>query len=270
MTSIVRSALDFFIVIFVTLCILGIFVSDIFIFRAQPATYTDNDISNLIKLTTADGTKISAIYYPNPKAKYTVLVSHGNAEDVGTTREFAKLLVKQGFAVLVYDYYGYGTSEGKPTESNSYIAATTAYNYLVKDKKIPSRSIISYGHSLGSALATYIAEQNPVGGLILEGAFTSTFRVVTIIKILPFDKFNTLARIKKIDIPKLFIHGTADNVVPFWHGEKLFNYANEPKDNLWVENASHVNVKYVAPKEYWQKWHKLVKEMEDFHYTVTK
>ncbi len=266
MTTIARSALDFFIVFFVTLCVLGIFVSDVFIFRSKPATYNDDNIANLEKLTTKDGTKISAIYYDNPKAKYTILVSHGNAEDIGTSQDFAKMLVKQGFSALVYDYYGYGTSEGKPSESNSYLAVKAAYNFLVKDKKVPSRSIIAYGHSLGSALATYIASNEPIGGLILEGAFTSTFRVVTIVRILPFDKFNTIGRIGDITIPKLFIHGTADVVVPFWHGEKLFESAVTPKDNLWVVDASHTNVKFVAPTEYWQKWHKLVKEMESFQY----
>ena len=266
MTTLVRSALDFFIVFFVTLCVLGIFVSDVFIFRAKPATYSDKNMQNLIKLTTEDGTKLSAIYYDNPKAKYTVLVSHGNSDDLGTTESFAKLLVKQGFSALVYDYYGYGTSEGKPSESNSYLAVEAAYNYLTKEKKVPSRSIISYGHSLGSALATYIADQEPVGGLILEGAFTSTFRVITVIRILPFDKFNTIGRIGDITVPKLFIHGAEDNVVPFWHGEKLFSEANEPKDNLWVENGTHTNVKFIATEKYWSKWNKLVKEMENFQY----
>jgi alpha-beta hydrolase superfamily lysophospholipase len=267
MSTFTRSIVDFFIVAFVTLCVLGVFISDVFIFRVKPSTYVDHDISHLIKLKTSEGSTISAAYYPNPKAEYTVLVSHGNAEDLGTSQHFAQELVEHGFAVLVYDYYGYGTSEGKPTEYNSYIAVETAYNYLVSEQHVPTRKIIAYGHSLGSALATYLAGHEPVGGLVIEGAFTTAFRVLTVHSMLPFDKFETDSRIGSIDIPKLIIHGTADQVIAFWHGQELYERASPPKDYLWVPKAGHSNSRIIEPKQYWEKWQSLVKTMEQFSYS---
>lgn len=266
MRTFTRSVIDFFVVAFVTLLVLAFFISDVFIFRAKPSSYVDSEISQLIKLKTPEGAILSAAYYPNDKAEYTVLVSHGNSEDLGTSQSFARTLVQNGFSVMMYDYHGYGTSEGKPTETNSYTAVETAYNYLVNTKHTPNRKIISYGHSLGSALATYIAAHKPVGGLVIEGAFISAFKVLTVYPMVPFDKFETDKRIKNIDIPKLFIHGTADQVIPFWHGEKLYTLADAPKDYLWVQDAKHSNSRLVDPKNYWKKWQILVRTMKQFNY----
>ena len=267
MSTFTRSVVDFFIVAFVTLCVLGVFISDVFIFRVKPSSYVDSEISHLVKLETSEGSTITAAYYPNPKAEYTVLVSHGNSEDLGTSKHFAQELVKHGFAVMMYDYYGYGTSEGKPTEHNSYIAVETAYNYLVNTQHVPNRKIIAYGHSLGSALATYLAGHEPIGGLVIEGAFTSAFRVLTVYPMVPFDKFETDGRIGSIDIPKLIIHGTADQVIAFWHGQELYERAAPPKDYLWVAEAEHSNSRMIDPENYWKKWKALLKTMEQFSYS---
>ena len=266
MNSFTRSTLDFLIVFFVTLCVLGIFISDVFIFRSKAASYTDESLVNVIKIATKDGTKISAMYFENPKAEYTVLVSHGNSEDIKKSSKFAKELVDHGFSAMVYDYYGYGTSEGKPSEYNSYLAVTSAYDYLLKQKNVQSRKIISYGHSLGSALASYLAETQPVGGLVIEGAFTTAFRVLTIVPLVPFDKFRTISRIENIDMPKLIIHGKKDNVIQFWHGEELYQKAKAPKDFLWIDNAGHVDVRKLESKKYWKKWDDLVNTMGSFNY----
>jgi len=267
MSTFTRSVVDFFIVAFVTLCVLGVFIADVFIFRVKPSSYVDSDISHLVKLETSEGNTISAAYYPNPKAEYTVLVSHGNSEDLGSSQHFAQELVKHGFAAMIYDYYGYGTSEGKPTEHNSYLAVEAVYNYLVNTQHVPNRKVIAYGHSLGSALATYLAEHEPVGGLVIEGAFTSAFRVLTVYPMVPFDKFETDSRIGNIDIPKLIIHGTADQVIAFWHGQELYERANMPKDYLWVAEAEHSNSRTVDPENYWKKWQMLLKTMEQFSYS---
>ncbi|HAX79930.1 MAG TPA: hypothetical protein DCY88_29865 [Cyanobacteria bacterium UBA11372] len=88
------------------------------IFLPQPSTYEDTQ--DIIKLTTANGVSISAIYLPNPKAKYTILYSHGNAEDLGYGLPMLKELRDIGFSVFAYDYQGYGTSRGTPSEANAY------------------------------------------------------------------------------------------------------------------------------------------------------
>ena len=95
------------------------------------------------------------------------------------------------------------------------------------------------------------ASRQPLAGLILESCFTSAFRVVLPIPIFPFDKFRNLDKLKKVNCPVLVIHGKADQVVPWRHGQKLFAGANQPKLSLWVEGANHNdNLFWVAQKQY--------------------
>ena len=107
-----------------------------------------------------------------------------------------------------------------------------AYAYLVNELGVAPQRIIVLGRSVGSGPATYLASRKPVGALLLESPFVSAFRVVTGIPILPFDKFNNLSRIGQVHCPALVVHGTADRVVAFWHGRKLYEAANEPKLHL--------------------------------------
>ena len=214
--------------------------ADSIIFQPQPTFYRDDN--SVIKLTTDSGEKISAKYFQNPDAEYTILFSHGNAEDIGTATPFLKELQNAGFSVFAYDYRGYGTSEGKPSEENSYQDVATAYNYLTQELKIPPEKIIAHGRSLGAAVSIDLARRKTCGGLIAESAFISAFRVVTKYKIFPFDKFQSLDKIKQVKCPVLFIHGKQDGIIPFWHGEMLFANANEPKFSFWIDEADHNNV----------------------------
>ena len=234
--------------IYACLCIYGYFFTDRIIFLPQPSTYQDND--RILKLTTKDGEKISAVYLPNPQAKFTILYSHGNAEDLGDIQFVLEDLRNLGFAVFSYDYRGYGTSQGKPTETTTYKDIDAAYNYLTQKLGINPKKIILYGRSVGSGPSVDLASRKPVGGLILENTFVSTFRVATRIPIVPFDKFNNIAKIKKVRSPILIMYGKADRVIPFWHGEKLFAAANNPKQVLVIENGGHDDFREVAGKKY--------------------
>jgi hypothetical protein len=97
----------------------------------------------------------------------------------------------------------------------------------------------------------YLASRKKVAGLILESPFITAFRVVTTIPLMPFDKFRNIDRIKTVNCPVLVIHGKADKIIPFWHGEKLFEAANEPKFKLWVDGAGHNDLVMVADNSYW-------------------
>jgi abhydrolase domain-containing protein 17 len=126
-------------------------------------------------------------------------------------------LNKWGFSVFAYDYRGYGTSDGSPSENNAYQDADVAYSYLTKELKIPPQQIIIYGQSLGGGAATELAAKHPVAGLILESTFTSAFRVVVPIPILPFDKFTNRDKLSRVRCPVLVMHGEADDVIPLQH-----------------------------------------------------
>lgn len=238
-----------------TICLYGVFWSERIIFQPDPSSYRDT--SEIIKLNSAPDVQISAIHLPNPAATYTILYSHGNAEDLGDTRSFLRLLQSFGFAVFAYDYRGYGTSQGKPTERGTYEDISAAYNYLTQTLKISPSQIIAYGRSLGGGPAVDLAARKPVAGLVLESTFITTFRVRTHIPIVPFDKFDNLGKIENVRCPVLVIHGTQDPVIPFAHGQKLYGAAREPKRFLQVNGAGHNNLISVAGDDYG-------KTMQDF------
>lgn len=233
---------------YLALLIYGVFLSESAMFQPHPASYRDG--VEIIKLTSRDGARISAAYLPNADARYTLLFCHGNAEDLGDDLPLLAELRRAGFAVFIFDYQGYGTSQGRPTEQHTYDDADAAYDYLTGPLKVPANRIIAVGRSLGSAVCVDLATRRPVAGLILQSAFTSAFRVVTQVPILPFDKYRSLAKIRNIHVPVLVIHGTADEVVPFSHGEKLFAASNQPKRSLWVQGGDHNSLTMHAGARY--------------------
>jgi abhydrolase domain-containing protein 17 len=229
---------------YLALVLVGIFLSDRLIFQPQLSSYKDTP--EIIKLRIAQGKNISAVYLPNPTAKFTILYSHGNAEDIGDLRPWLEALQKSGFSVFAYDYEGYGTSEGTPSEKAVYTDVNAAYEYLTSTLQVPSNRIISYGRSVGNGASIELASRRPVGGLIVQSGFTSAFVVLTKVPIVPFDKFRNISKIRHVNCPILVIHGRKDNVIPFSNGERLFAAAREPKSSFWVENAGHNDLEFTA------------------------
>ena len=234
--------------IYLIALLVAVFFSERLIFQPQQAGYRDN--AAILKLASSDRAKISATYLPNPDATFTVLFSHGNAEDIGDDEPLLERIRAAGFAVLAYDYQGYGTSEGKPTERHAYDDEDAAYNFLVQAMHIQPTKIVAFGRSVGSGPAADLASRRPVAGLILESAFTSAFRVMTRVSVLPFDRFDNLQKIKKVHCPVLVIHGRQDSVINVVHGRELFAAANKPKQALWVDGANHNDVAFAGGARY--------------------
>ncbi|NJN21749.1 MAG: alpha/beta hydrolase [Leptolyngbya sp. RL_3_1] len=220
------------------------FRADSMIFLPQPASYQDDEA--VLKIAVTETEQISARYLPNPEAQYTLLYIHGNAEDLGDIQPFLEQLRGWGFSVFAYDYRGYGTSDGYPSERHAYEDADAAYQYLTQQLQISPENIIVYGRSVGSGSATDLAQRYPVGGLILKSAFTSVFRVVVPFPLLPFDKFPNRAKLQDVQCPVLIMHGKADQTIPFHHGQALYAAAPEPKQSLWVAGADHNDFHWVA------------------------
>ena len=167
-----------------------------------------------------------------------------------------------GFSVFAYDYSGYGTSEGKPSARKACEDADAALRYLVEHERIPLDRIIIHGRSVGGGPALYLAEKYDVAGLIVESTFVTAFRVMTRIPLVPFDKFRNIARVDKIDCPVLVIHGREDDVIPFWHGETLYGKAREPKQNCWLDEATHNDVPIEARRVIWEAVVSFVESLE--------
>src|SRR5205085_2083103 len=126
MKRFLKKMLFVLVLVYAALLIFAVFLSDGVIF--QPHTSAYQDTPEVLKLTTANGNRISAFYLPNVSARFTLLVSHGNAEDLGDARYWLEDLRRAGFAVFAYDYEGYGTSQGKSSERRVYQDVEAAYD----------------------------------------------------------------------------------------------------------------------------------------------
>ena len=244
----VRIVLYIPIALYLALFIYAWLFSDSAIFLPHPSSYRDD--SEILKLTTRDDRRISAVYLPNTAARYTLLVSHGNAEDLGDDRYWLRDLHRAGFGVFAYDYAGYGTSEGKPGEKAAYEDEEAAYDYLTASLGVQASRVIIFGRSVGTGPAVELAARKPAAALILQSPFLSAFRVLTRIAILPFDRFPNYKRIGQVHCPVLIMHGLADRVIPVWPGQKLYDLANQPKDHFWVPGTDHNDLDAVAGPGY--------------------
>jgi len=220
------------------------------IFPRPPVKYSPGP--DYLELSTADGVKIAARYWPNPGAKYTLLYLHGNYEELGSIGEYIPSFLKAGYAVFVFDYRGYGHSGGTPSETNVYADTQLAYDYLRDKLGIPANRIIPFGYSLGGGPAVELALHNPVPGLVLQGSFVSAYRVLTRIPVFPGDKFENLRKISKLTCPVMIIHGTADGTVPFWHGKQLYESIAARKAKLLIEGGPHSGLADFAGPRYWE------------------
>lgn len=220
------------------------FRADSMIFLPPPASYQDTP--EIIKVPVNDRERISAFHLLNSQARYTLLYSHGNAEDLGDIRPLMEKFNRWGFNIFAYDYRGYGTSDGKPSERNAYEDVEAAYDYLTQQLQVPIDRVIAYGRSVGGGPSVDLTTRHAIGGLGLENTFTSVFRVVVPFPLLPFDKFPNLSKIPRVKCPVLVMHGTNDRVIPFSHGQQLYQAAPEPKMHLWIEGAGHNDFSIVA------------------------
>jgi pimeloyl-ACP methyl ester carboxylesterase len=229
--------------------LLACFATNWLAFHPPPHTYELFD--RITMIPTPDGESLAVIFYPPPNSNsYTLLYSHGNAEDLGFIVPLCEALHELGFGVCAYDYRGYGLSTGAPKERTARQDVLTIYAYLTNACGVAPEQIISHGRSLGSHMALHLATQAPIAGLVLESGFLSGTRVLSYVKIFPFERFDNQALLPQVTCPVLVIHGTGDTVIPIWHGHGLFAQVPEPKRAFWVKGANHNNVIEHAGEEY--------------------
>lgn len=200
----------------------------------------------LLRIPVGAADTLSALWLPHPSARYAILYSHGNAEDLRDVRFVAERLRREGFSVLAYDYRGYGRSTGRPSTRAAMEDVRAAYDHLTGPLGVAPARVIAYGRSLGGGVTVPLAASVPVGGVVLESTFTSAFRTVVPFPVLPFDRMASAPRMSRISAPVLVIHGTEDAVVPPAHGRRLLELAPGPKRALWVDGAGHDDVHLLA------------------------
>jgi len=205
-----------------------------------------------------DGERLHGWLCVNREASSTILFCHGNAENISHRLDYIDSLLNSGFQVFIFDYQGYGQSSGKPSERGIYQDGLAAYDHLVEKEGITPDQIIVFGHSLGAAVAIEISLQRESKALIIESAFTSiremagTILFFKPISLLVPHHYNNLAKIKRIKVPKLIIHGDNDRIVPFSMGRKLYDRAISSKFFYPIKGAGHNDTSQINSKEYFK------------------
>jgi len=219
-----------------------------------------------VYFNTQDNKKLNGWYIPSGKSGLTVIFCHGNAGNISHRLEKISILHNLGLNVFIFDYRGYGKSLGTPSESGLYKDASAAYNYLTNERGISKDDIILYGESIGGAIAIDLARKKDVAALITEETFTSIKDMARIAyPLLPSfvfsSRFDALSKIKDVSCPKLIMHSTVDEIVPFRLGEKLFQSAGSPKNFLKLR-GSH-NTAFLESGEQYKEGIKLFLETRD-------
>lgn len=219
---------------------------------------TSSRIPNLIDcwIVTEDSIKIHGWFAPTDSAIATLVIAHGNAGNISHRIDIIYTLQKIGFNVMMFDYRGYGRSEGSPDEEGIYKDGRAAFDYALKLPEVNPQRVIFWGTSLGGAVAVDVAMHRKVCALILESTFTSAKDMAKIhypflpTRFIMRSEFNSKDKLPKIKVPLLMIHGKEDEIVPIVLGKELFAAANEPKEFYEINKAGHNDTYLIGGKEY--------------------
>lgn len=209
------------------------------IYRPQ----TVHPLARDVYFKSGDQYRLNAWFFPAAPTSawnnWVILMSHGNAGNISYRTDLYEVWLAEGFNIFAYDYRGYGLSSGRPSESATYDDATSAYRWLV-DQGFDPKKIISFGESLGAAVATDLASREPVAALVMQSTFT---RITDIGKeLFPWLPVETVATIRydthrklaNLRVPVFILHSRQDTMIPFHHAEKNFAACPEPKQLLEI------------------------------------
>jgi len=227
-----------------------LFAGFLFIFQSRSVYYPEHAISvdpnniglefESVSFETEDKVKLSGWFIPSKAASGVILFCHGNAGNISHRLESIQIFHRLGMDVFIFDYRGYGRSEGSPTEVGTYRDAEAAWWYLVKERQVSPNRIVVFGRSLGGAVAAWLAHRHMPGSLILESTFTSMPDIgaklypYLPVRLLSRFKYNTAEYLNEVDCPVLIVHSRDDEIMPFGHGQRLFEVAKEPKKFLEI------------------------------------
>jgi fermentation-respiration switch protein FrsA (DUF1100 family) len=208
-----------------------------------------------VRITTADGQTLHGWFVPAPEARGTVLLFHGNAGNIAHRVSWLPMFRQLRLSALLFDYRGYGASTGTPTEAGTYADAEATWRYLTESRKIPAEQIVLLGESLGGAVAAHLAVRQTPAALVLHSAFTSVpdlggdIYPFLPVRLLTRFQYDALATLRDVNCPVLVVHSRDDDIVPFSHGQRLFQAAPEPK--TFIELRGSHNSGFVFMRAAW-------------------
>lgn len=240
----------------------GCRIEDRFIFH--PDHVTDRDPSHIgvrfedVFFTTQDGLRLHGWFIPHQDARATLVWFHGNAGNISGRLLNIKLLHDRiNTNIFIFDYRGYGRSEGTVSEKGTYLDGEAAINYLLSRQEAAARRLILFGRSLGAAVAAEMAIRFASLGLILESPFVSIPEMArAIFPSLPIawllqTRYDTMEKVRLVKTPILVLHGDRDATVPFAQGKRVFEIASHPKKFHRIVGASHNDTFLVGGEEYY-------------------
>jgi len=239
-------------------------------FPHPPKAYSEVALrarQDLRSITTKNGLTIPIIHIKKCGSKFTILYSHGNAEDVGLALNYLDTLSSAlDASIIAYEYPGYSISDGRASEQNCYEAINAAYRYATEIEQIDPSCIVLFGRSLGTGPTVDLCSRcGPIRGCILQSPLESGIRCFigscSSYTLYPLDIFRNYAKIELIQCPVFIMHGTDDNVVPCHNGKALYNQLQErPFHNdieyppLWIPHRGHNDIPEDVVMKYSRKF----------------
>ena len=206
-----------------------------------------------VSFTAADGTRLHGWWVSAPGARGTVLFFHGNAGNVSHRLHSLRSFHELGMNTFIFDYRGYGRSEGVPSEEGTYRDAGAAWRWLAEERGVPPGEVVFFGRSLGGAVAAWLAGRHPPRALILESTFTSVPALGAElypwlpVRLLARIRYDTLRLLPGVRCPVLVVHSPQDEVIPFHHGRRLWEAASAPKEFLEITGSHNAGFVTTGP-----------------------
>lgn len=232
------------------------------LFQPPPLTEAVPE-SGRVSYEAVDGQRLAGFMIGDPhRAPGVLLCFHGNADLAVWQIDWAKLVERHSrLAVFLAEYRGYMSLGGSPTYATTKLDARAAYDHLRIALGIERSRIAYFGHSLGSAVATELADIHPPAALLLQSPFSSARAMARLIVTLPIGlawraisriHFDTRKAVSEIEAPVSVAHGRRDRIIPFRMGLEVYEAARQKGQLLMVDGAGHNDVAEVAGKDYWQ------------------
>lgn len=201
-----------------------------------------------VTIIASDGVKLSAWFIPVKDSRGVFIFCHGNAGNISHRLESIRIFTELGFSVFIFDYRGYGQSEGVVSEKGTYLDAEAAWNYCVNERNISPSEIVVFGRSLGASIAAWLAQDRKPKALIIESAFTSIPDIAA--ELYPFlpvrlvihYRYNTIGYLKNTHCPVLIIHSIDDEMVSIEHARRLYEGIKGYRELLEIRGTHNEGV----------------------------
>ena len=240
--------LTIFVIYFLVLVFLYFYQRNL-LYHPNENNYSGDKISvdiEKVKIQTADNIELLGWYHEKNLKDYKTLVYfHGNAGSLENRIHKLNHFQDMNINFLIIAWRGFNGNKGKPSERGLYLDGKSTIDWLIK-KGVNEENIILYGESLGTGVATHLAQNKNYAGVILETPFTSmvdaakNFYPYIPVNLLLKDKFENFKKVKNINIPILVMHGEIDQIVPFSMGKKIYEIANNPKYSYFTKYDDHM------------------------------